>query len=91
MKKLISLFLCALMVMSLFATAFAAPIGSGIEPVSPYSVTDEHIWTLYNATCNGTKQTWYYICAHAGCNAHKSEVHACPGAGHSSACHWLPI
>ena len=91
MKKFISILLCALMVMSLLATVFAAPVPSGgTEVMSPHAVTDNHIWAVYNARCNGYTQTWNYKCTHSGCTATKTDTVPCPAAGHSGACNWLP-
>lgn len=102
MKKLISLFLCTLMILSLFATAFAVPPEGNdgetlngasttqpdTEPTSTHSGSDAHNWILYDSKCNGTMQTWYYRCH---CGAHTTEEYRCPGAVHGAACHWLPI
>ena len=84
MKKLVSLLLCALMVMSLFATAFAAS-------VAPRAGCNHYGGTLYSATCNGTTQTWYYRNC-AGCGGHYTESYRCLAGPHNPArCDALPI
>lgn len=84
MKKLVSLLLCALMVMSLFATAFAAS-------VSPQAQCNHHGGTLYSSSCNGTTQTRYYRhCAE--CGSDYTIFHRCPAAPHNPGhCDRLPI
>ena len=85
MKKLVSLLLCALMVMSLFATAFAASAAPRVTCTHPNG------WTLYRATCNGTTQTWYYRCA-ANCGATYTDTISCPAGPHNPGhCDRLPI
>ncbi len=90
MKKFISILLCALMVMSLFATVFAAPVpNGGTEVMSPYSARHTHSGFPYNATCNGTTQTWYCKCS---CGAYFIETHPCPAGPHNPGhCERLPI
>lgn len=106
MKKLISLFLCALMILSLFATAFAAPTEDndgetvngatqpGTESVSPCAANGNcgnHTWVLYDASCDGYWQTWYYRCGNSNCDVHKTDLRRCPGNDHRGGCRWLPI
>ena len=80
MKKIAAFFLCALMVMSLSLPTFAlTPDVTGTEPVSPHSVTDDHIWSVYNATCDGYWQTWYLKCTHSGCSERTTTTKVCPG------------
>lgn len=149
MKKLISFFLCALTLVSLSLTAFAAPAAEskGNSPIFPagsnkpgaevQDATHKHNWvwqystnggykvsnsgcaaiiwhhaecacgatddsriiepekphsggTLYNATCNGADQTWYYTSC-SRCGHYYTETHACLGKDHKSGCRWLPV
>ncbi len=96
MKKFISILLCALMVMSLFATVFAAPVPSGgTEVMSPHGACNhtQHggTGTLYMSTCNGTMQTWYYRSC-TGCGGTYTCFVRCPAAPHNPGhCERLPI
>lgn len=91
MKKLISLLLCALMIMSLSLTAFAIPPeNEGINPMSSYAVQHEHSGPAYDATCNGTMQTWRCICS--SCGKHFTMSVKCPRGPHSPHhCEALPV
>lgn len=98
MKRFISLLLCALMVLSLFTTAFALPTNgdddatlNGIRTPSPSFVCVHYGGTLYSATCNGTEQTWYYRnCVF--CKRYYTSTRSCPAGPHNPArCDVLPI
>lgn len=47
-----------------------------------------HEFRVYNASCDGYFQTWWYMCKH--CPETYSELHNCPRAGHGGSCNWLP-
>lgn len=50
-----------------------------------------HTETLYNATCNGTTQTWYYHCKYCSGNITTAQI-ACPRPHpNNGSCSWLPI
>lgn len=101
MKKLISLLLCALMVASLPLTAFAVPapvggVGEGLSPCAVNGDCGNHSWVLYDASCDGYWQTWYYRCDNSdsndnNCNAHTTSRYRCIGKDHNGGCLWLPI
>lgn len=49
-----------------------------------------HTSTIYDATCNGTMQTWHYGCSICGYHIRTDYTHRCPGAVHTGDCLWLP-
>lgn len=80
------------MLMSLALPALAlSPDEDGKDPMSTYAITRGHHYVLYDASCDGTTQTWYYKCDHDNCNSYMTETHACRGKDHKGGCLWLPI
>lgn len=61
-------------------------VRNGFGPTVPHSGG-----TLYNATCNGTTQTWYYRSCSA-CHANYTTLIPCAGGPHPNRpCIWLPL
>ena len=49
-----------------------------------------HDDTVYDATCNGSVQTWKYDCTNCGSYLYTT-YKDCPGMPHTGSCRWLPV
>lgn len=54
-----------------------------------YGTEADHSGSLYQATCNGTTQTWYYRCD--TCNGSYYTNTPCPKPHDDGYCNWLPV
>lgn len=52
--------------------------------------TIPHDDTVYDATCNGSMQTWKYDCTNCGSYLYTT-YKDCPGMPHTGSCRWLPV
>lgn len=52
--------------------------------------TIPHDDTVYDATCNGSVQTWKYDCTNCGSYLYTT-YKDCPGMPHTGSCRWLPV